>query len=146
MGTRGRKSRFELMSEGHAAGVAGVHLAPPADANLSAEERVVWVRTVESKPVSWFGQEHVPLLVGYVRHVVETARLQRELKGMDPATNVRKYVLYTRLVDVAIRTLLSYARSMRLTQQSQLKAKAAGALHRRHANEHDANATRPWTT
>lgn len=145
MGTRGRKSRFDRIADGEDVGVAGVHLAPPADAELTAEERAVWVRTVESKPAAWFGQEHVPLLVGYVRHVVETARLQRELKDMDPATNVRKYVLYTRLVDVAIRTLLSYARSMRLTQQSQLLAKTAGALHRRHANK-DANAPRPWMT
>lgn len=146
MGTRGRKNRFDRLAEGEDGGVAGVHLRPPPDADLSPEERVVWVRTVESKPAAWFGQEHVPLLVGYVRHVVETARLQRELKDMDPATNVRKYVLYTRLVDVAIRTLLSYARSMRLTQQSMLKAKAAGVLHRQHANNNDANAARPWMT
>src|SRR5690606_30122870 len=97
-----------------------------------------WVVTVNSKPAEWFSAEHKPLLLCYVRQALEVERLQKAIRSISIETDTARYEQLSRLFASANRTLLSYARSMRLTQQAQMRATKAGTL------SHRANGARPW--
>ena len=85
-----------------AKGIARVG-APPM---LSDAERAVWMATVNSKPADWFGLEHVPLLVDYVRHICKADVFDAQIKAFEPhwlATDdgLRRY---GKLIDLSVKT------------------------------------------
>ena len=73
---------------------------------LSDAERAVWMATVNSKPADWFGLEHVPLLVDYVRHICKADVFDAQIKAFEPhwlATDdgLRRY---GKLIDLSVKT------------------------------------------
>jgi hypothetical protein len=116
---RGRKSSSALAVVDDLTGVSPA-VAPPC---LSDAERGVWVETVNSKPVDWFGTEHIPLLVEYVRHVCRASVIDEQMRAFDAERLATKegLIRYEKLTSMAIKTAGMVNRlctSMRLTHQA----------------------------
>jgi len=131
MKQRGRKSAAYLAADIDAKGIARVG-APPM---LSDAERAVWMATVNSKPADWFGLEHVPLLVDYVRHICKADVIDAQIKAFEPEWLAADDGLkrYGKLIDLAVKTsaaIKALATSMRLTQQTIYRADKAGLTKR----------------
>lgn len=112
MSGRGRKAASDYIAVSEHAPVQ-LHLPPPA--KLTQEERKLWIDTVRSRPVQWFRPEHEPLLVEYVRAVSMADKLAVRLhkaKGADELMQLQ------RAVALVQRSIITFARSMRLTHQS----------------------------
>jgi hypothetical protein len=119
---RGRKSAAALavVDEACSAGIS----VPPG---LTAGERVVWMTTVSSKPADWFGSEHVPILVEYVRCVCRAQVIDRQIKAFDDdwLATAEGLVRFEKLTAIAIKTagmINRLATAMRLTQQATILA------------------------
>jgi hypothetical protein len=127
MNQRGRKSAAALavVDEGSTVGIS----VPPG---LTAAERVVWMTTVASKPGDWFGSEHVPILVEYVRCVCRAQVIDGQLRAFDAAWLATDEGLarFEKLTALAIKTagmINRLATSMRLTQQATVRAEKVHA-------------------
>ena len=143
MADRGRKSAASLSVVGTSASVI-VRLAPPHD--LEASQRAIWLTTVNSKPADWFGPEHAPILIEYVRHVATAAVLSKQIEDFDPAwliddDGLKRYDKLTGMRAREAGVINTLARSMRLTQQAVIRADAAGTSKARRSG-----ASKPWQT
>lgn len=103
-------------------------VAPPRD--LTPGQRNLWLATVNSRPAEWFGDEHIPLLVEYVRHVETSDGLARQIDAFDPAwmtedEGLRRYEKLLRLRAMETTVINALARGMRMTQQSLYRADKA---------------------
>jgi hypothetical protein len=135
---------------------------PVAPKSLTKEQVKVWRAVVATKPADWFTADSHPLLIGYCRAVVMADQLSAEveavaalirlpaadasgdeIKSYATAFGLRKELLKQRSAEVD--KITSLARSMRLTQQSRLKAETADTGHRR-TNGAGAAALKPWQT
>lgn len=139
MAERGRKSAASLS-------VVGVisRLAPPE--TLSDDQRSLWLATVNSKPADWFGSEHLPILLEYVKHIETAQVLTREIEGFDPEwlkddDGLKRYDRLTGMRAREAGVINTLARSMRLTQQAQIRADTAGAKKSR-----PGGGSKPWQT
>lgn len=108
-------------------------------------QRALWLVTVNSKPAEWFGPEHVPLLVEYVRHVETANLLTKQIEGFDPAwmgddDGIKRYDRLTKMRSRESAVIHQLARSMRLTQQAQYRADKAATLAARGGGR------KPWQT
>lgn len=154
---RGRKSAARLATVTTLPGQR-----PAAPKSLTPGEAKVWKATVATKPANWFTADSHPLLIGYCRAVVMADQLSVELvtvavmltaagasteegalKAFAIAFGMRKELLKQRNAEVD--KITSLARSMRLTQQSRLKAETANTAHR-DANGSNVTALKPWQT
>lgn len=129
MAQPGRKSAASLSVVGTVTSLK--RLAPPED--LTSDQRQIWLATVNSKPAEWFGDEHMPILREYVRHVVTAEVLTRQIEEFDPAWMADDDGLkrYDRLTGMRAReagVINTLARSMRLTQQAAYRADKAASL------------------
>ena len=109
--------------------VCRVH--PPAD--LTDTQRSIWLATVNSRPADWFGDEHVPLLLEYVRHIETSNELAKQINAFDSAwlaedDGLKRYDKLVRLRAVETAAINTLARSMRLTHQSLYRADKAITL------------------
>lgn len=130
MAQPGRKSAASLSVVGTVTSLK--RLAPPGD--LTPDQRSIWLATVNSKPAEWFGDEHMPILREYVRHVVTAEVLTQQIEGFDPAWMADDEGLkrYDRLTSMRAReagVINTLARSMRLTQQAAYRADKAATLN-----------------
>jgi hypothetical protein len=100
---------------------------PPAD--LSAVEAEMWQTVVNTKPADWFTADTLPLLRSYVRHCYQANKIDAEMDkviGMDFTGSVaEKFEKLQKMRERESAKIMALARSMRLTQQSQLEAKTA---------------------
>jgi hypothetical protein len=80
MAQPGRKSAASLSVAGVVTTISRV--APPQA--LTDRQRGIWLATVNSKPAEWFGDEHVPMLVEYVRHIETADLLTQQIEEFDP--------------------------------------------------------------
>jgi hypothetical protein len=122
MGQRGRTSAAELAI---ARPEAEHRIAPPG--SLGQLERSVWLRTVNSQPADWFGEEHITLLTQYCRHVSSAEILSQQINAFDPQwfaddDGLKRYELLTRMLTRETANINSLMRAMRLTQQSTVRA------------------------
>jgi hypothetical protein len=130
MQQRGRKSAASLAVVG--ADVPGIsRLGPPS--TLTDGERAVWLATVNSKPAEWFGSEHVPLLVNYVRHTVAADVIDAQIRDFDPEwlkkdEGLDRYEKLRKLFRQETEAINRLARAMRLTHQSIYRADKAATL------------------
>jgi hypothetical protein len=130
MQQRGRRSAASLAVVG--ADVPGItRIAPPV--TLSDGERSVWLATVNSRPADWFGSEHVPLLVSYVRHVVAADVLDGQLRDFDPEwlkgdEGLARYEKLRKIFRQETEAINRLARSMRLTHQAIYRADKAATI------------------
>jgi len=86
--------------------------------DLTDEEVVIWVATVNAEPADWFSPSTMPLLTQYCRHTVEARRIA-ELK--DRAYAKKDFATYNQLIAAQAResgALAMLATKMRLAQQS----------------------------
>jgi hypothetical protein len=109
-------------------------LQPPAD--LPAAQKLIWHATVEALPPEWFALEMVPLLVTYCRHVDRANTIEAALAGLNPVADLDVFDKLTKLAAGESAKILAHGRSMRLTQQSRLKAESA----------HDRGAAAAWAS
>lgn len=137
---RGRKSAASLAV---VTPLPGQRAAPPDE--LTKAEADIWRSVVSTKPAEWFQPDSYPLLVAYCRHTVMARLLSEQIGRLpsveeDPTTfDVLKELLKMR--DRESKAVNMFARSMRLTQQSRLKAETAATAHNR-AN--GTTAKKPW--
>jgi ElaB/YqjD/DUF883 family membrane-anchored ribosome-binding protein len=141
MGTRGRQSAAALTVAGQINGIS--RLAPPA--GLTQAQRNVWLEVVNSKPADWFGTEHIAILKRYVQAVVTAEIIDQQLEAFDPAWLLEDDGLkrYEKLSAIRAReagVINTYARSMRLTQQSIYRADKAATLSDK------SKGRKPWQT
>ena len=129
MAQAGRKSSASLSVVGQVASISRV--GPPIE--LNEAQKGLWLATVNSKPAEWFGPEHVPLLVEYVRHVSTADLLTREIDAFTPEMfadpeELKKLKVLTSMRVHEAQCINTFARSMRLTQQSIYRADKAATL------------------
>src|SRR6476620_1705034 len=103
-------------------------LRPPFE--LTDAQRSLWLATVNSRPSEWFGPEHVPLLVLYVKHAATADMLTRQIEAFDPKwledeAGIKRMNALTSMRAREAQCMKSLARSMRLTQQSLYRANKA---------------------
>lgn len=123
MAERGRKSTASLAIASPSS--LSVRLAPPAD--MTAAQKAVWVTVVNSKPADWFGEEHAPMLTQYCRHKVQADLIAQQHEAFDPAwladdDGLKRYDKLGAMMERETRAMTALLRSMRLTQQSLIRA------------------------
>jgi hypothetical protein len=135
---------------------------PVAPKSLTKEQVKVWRAVVATKPADWFTADSHPLLIGYCRAVVMADQLSAEVEAVaalmrfpDDMADAEEIKAYTGLFamrkellkqrSAEVDKITSLARSMRLTQQSRLKAETADTGHRR-SNGAGAASLKPWQT
>lgn len=129
MAQPGRKSAASLSIASPVTAISRV--APPA--GLTDKQRGLWLATVNSKPAEWFGDEHVPMLVEYVRHVETADMLTEQIENFDPEwlkddDGLKRLDKLTGMRAREAALINTLARSMRLTQQSVYRADKAATL------------------
>jgi hypothetical protein len=102
-------------------------LQPPAD--LGAAQQQIWHQTVNALPSDWFGGEQVPILTAYCNHTARLAQLEQAIaKLADPTgDDLAVFSCLSKLASGESAKVAMHARSMRLTQQSRLKAETASS-------------------
>ncbi len=98
-------------------------LAPPE--GLSAAQVQVWRLTVDHLPPEWFAKEQTAMLEQYCRHVARAAQIESALATVDPVADLATFDKLVKLAALESSKITMLARSMRLTQQSRLKAETA---------------------
>ena len=119
-----RKSKAALEAE-----TRGMHLIvvprPKPPAHLTDLQVEVWLRVVNTKPADWFGPDTFPLLEAYCHHAVAAKVIDRKIQVESAEMDTEEMDRLLRMRERESRALMALARSMRLTQQSQLKAETA---------------------
>lgn len=137
---RGRKSAAQQQVDADVAAKALVQRLEPPD-DLPPEEWAVWKKTIMSRETAWFQPEHEPLLRTYCTAVVTYRELARRLRSLRPS-QMALYGEVRRMMAEEAKVVLSFARAMRLTQQSIYHRERAGA----HTWGGRGRGARPWDT
>lgn len=129
MAQPGRKSAASLSVVGEVTSLRRLAPAP----GLTQTQLQIWLATVNSKPAEWFGDEHAPILLEYVRHVATADVLSRQIEEFDPAwmaddDGLRRFDKLTSMRAREAGVINTLARSMRLTQQAAYRADKAASL------------------
>lgn len=141
MATRGRKSAAS--KEVSAAHLPGQRPAPPRD--LTKFQSDEWRAVVARMPADWFTRETHGLLVQYVRHVENAAKLATAIDAF-PASHLltedgaERFDKLTKMAEREGRAMSSLATRMRLTQQSRYKAETAATASKNAGTA----AKKPW--
>lgn len=115
---RGRKSTAALTVVASNPVQAVNRPGPPSE--LTEEQSAEWVAVVNRLPADWFPRETHPVLVSYVRHIVEARHVAQLIAKLTAAksVDVDEYDKLLRIQERETRALTACARSMRLTQQT----------------------------
>lgn len=100
-------------------------LAPPA--TLTPAQKAEWVSIINSRPADWFGEENAASLVQYCRHKVQADLIAAKLESFNPdwlddEDGLKRYDKLSAMLERETRTINALMRSMRLTQQSTIRA------------------------
>lgn len=121
MGQRGKKS---VASKVTALQIHQTAPEPPDD--LNEFQRELWNKIVTTKPVDWFGtdtQEHLRI---YCEMAYEVRSLNKRITGMyEIGAEIPQLKQACMLRDATLAKLLAIARSMRITQQTQIDGEKA---------------------
>lgn len=98
-------------------------IQPPT--TLSDAQKAIWRQTVDALPSDWFATEQTPMLSAYCGHVARLAQIEAALATLDPLVNLAEFDKLAKLAGLESAKIAMHARSMRLTQQSRLKAETA---------------------
>lgn len=142
MKQRGRKTTGALAVVEHDV-TAIQRIGPPS--RLTAEEREIWLTTVNAKPADWFGLEQAVILESYCRHVCLERRTSKVLDKVAQeweggADNLTEYARACRMHELETRAVAMLASRMRLTQQSVVDKRTAGLRGEKYVNGRD----KPW--
>ncbi len=121
MGARGRKSIAELMVP---AALAEVIRHPEAPDDLTVEQSEEWHAIVDTMPAGHFMRGNHPLLVQLCRHVVSSRRIAQLIEQVanEKVLDLKELSALLQLQAAESATILRLSRSMRLTQQSIMRA------------------------
>lgn len=116
-------------------------LPPPPE--LSEFEAHVWTAVVNTKPADWFQADTLPLLLSYCKHVSQSYAIDAEVAAFEPGwlrtdDGLRRYKVLTDMRDRESRALVNLARSMRLSQQAQIRPETAATKASKAVSK------RPW--
>lgn len=100
-------------------------LQPPIE--LGTAQKLIWQQTVNALPSDWFALEQTPILSAYCGHVARLGQIEAALAGLDPLVNLDQFDKLAKLAGLESAKIAMHARSMRLTQQSRLKAETASS-------------------
>jgi len=111
----------------------------PAPPTLSPAEKAVWVTLVKSRPAQWFGAEHIGVVTQYCRHKIQADIIADQLNAFNPQwladeDGLKRYDKLAGMLERETRAIAALMRSMRLTQQSLMRADTSISR----------NGTRPW--
>jgi len=141
MAPRGRKSAAS--KEVKSAQLPGQRPAPPDDlTEFQAEE---WRAIVGRLPSDWFSRETHGLLIQYVRHAENAAKLSTvlnafPLEDINTEDGAERFDKLTKMFEREGRAMSSLATRMRLTQQSRYNALNANTASKKSG----ANTKKPW--
>lgn len=126
MAARGKQSLASLA----VAATVGVDFRLQPDPSLTAAQKAVWVSITNARPADWFGPEHSGMLAQYCRHKVQADLVAQQLESFDPAwladeDGLKRYDKLSAMLERETRTINALMRSMRLTQQSLVRADKA---------------------
>lgn len=119
-----RKSKNELAS-GTVRPIEVQRAKPPT--HLSVEAAQVWQDVIDTKPADWFRKDTFPILEEYCESVVMVRRLNQKVGEVLSGVVLLELDLLLKIKDREGRRMLALARSLRLTQQAQLKAETAAS-------------------
>ncbi|HJW51780.1 MAG TPA: hypothetical protein VJ501_07205, partial [Burkholderiaceae bacterium] len=114
-----------------------------APAGLTNFQREMWTATVNSRPASWFGEEHCPMLLQYVRHI-ETANILAQridefnVEAIGDPDQLQVYERLLRMQANQSTMINRLAQSMRMTQLSVHQA------HKRVPEKEAESERTPW--
>lgn len=136
---RGRKSAAELSIATPVESIP--RAAPPGQ--LSDFEASVWQQIVATKPADWFQADTYPLLISYCKHVAHMATVDKLVEARPDVADddeLKRLDLLYKMRDRESKALISLARQMRLTQQSQYCEKTAHSAARKTSTA----SAKPW--
>lgn len=135
MGTRGRKSAASF----DVATTAPVKVVPRPDApyDLTDEQTDEWRAIVASLPADWFQRGNHALLSQYCRHVIAARRIAQLIEKFagEPEIDLGAFADLLKQQERETRAINALLRSMRLTQQSVVRAETA---------KRPTQVTKPW--
>ena len=128
MTQRGRKSSAALSVAGAVELVS--RIGPPS--GLTQVERDRWMAVVNARPAAWFGAEHSPLLLNYVRLLSTADKLAEQMAKFEPSwfeadDGPQRFGKLTTAYNATVAQAKALAVTMRLTQQSLYGPRRAGA-------------------
>ncbi len=93
---------------------------PKAPADLIDEEVEIWAAVVNRMPADWFGDETLPLLSQYCRHVIQARRIAEliEKATADPKLHIADYERILRMQARESGAIAQLATKMRISQQA----------------------------
>lgn len=102
-------------------------LQPPPE--LGTAQQAIWHQTVDSLPSDWFAPEQTPILVAYCNHATRLQQLEQAMASLADPTgdDLPVFSCLAKLAAIESSKIAMHARSMRLTQQSRLKAETASS-------------------
>lgn len=116
---------------------------PRAPESLTADERIVWDRTVQSEAADQFRTAALQqLLVEYCRHTVTAERLSRQVeRATDEGSNLslQDVDCLLRMRDRETKALADKATKLRLTNQARYTPQAAATAAKKAGGE-----MKPW--
>ena len=135
MGARGRKSMAELMVP---TTLAEIIPRPEAPDDLTDEQSEEWHAIVNTMPADHFMRGNFPLLSQLCRHIVASRRIAQliEQAANEKVLDLKELCTLLQLQAAESATIIRLSRSMRLTQQSIMRAETT-----RHPT---AQWMRPW--
>jgi hypothetical protein len=125
MKTRGRKSADALAIV--ASGPLEVVQRPDAPYDLTDEQVDEWRAVVGSLPADWFQRGNHQLLSQYCRHVIAARRIAQLIEQCAKQKNIdrKDFLDLLKQQESESRAISALLRSMRLTQQSVMRAETA---------------------
>lgn len=126
MGTRGRRSG-DALAVSAIAGPLQVIERPDAPYDLTDEQVDEWRAVVSSLPADWFQRGNHALLSQYCRHIVAARRTAQLIEQCVAGKEVdrKEFIDLLKQQESESRAINALLRSMRLTQQSVMRAETA---------------------
>lgn len=139
MAKPGRKSGAELSVAVDNTRAEKLEIPP----ELTSEQGKEWEAVVSAMPADWFTREHEEMLANYCRHTVRHRVVSKELESFQPedlkGDGVKRFNDLSKIAERESRAMLGFARSLRMTHQSQYDA---GKAARKNNNKQ--MGPRPW--
>jgi len=132
------RMHFEAMADRKIA-----RMKPPVE--LGTAQKLIWKQTVDALPSDWFAPEQTPMLSAYCGHCARLAQIEAALSTLDPLIDLAPFDKLAKLAAGESAKIAMHARSMRLTQQSRLKAETASSRGLGAASAGRVGA-KPWET
>src|SRR5262245_5793729 len=133
MAKRGRKSAAELVMTDQLVVDVTRGMPSPAPTELTDAQATVWRDAVASMPSRWLQRGAHPILVAYCRHTCRARWLDQQVQRfrtewLKVEGGLERLDRLLRMAERETKAAIACARALRLTPQSVLHRKTAGAM------------------